>query len=189
MVAEKPIDAEAYRQMQNDGEFIGLRPAVELFGGKVVQCRTVELADSSTLTALAQWSTSTASPKRHRVLIQSSILLGDTSVLRPSMAWCSMDNRTEEPQVENLELVIEAPRCRPDAGQPDQSCLEKRRNTYAAAGVTEYWLIDVDQRNVIVHRSLVNGSYTIVVNHNEGESITPQCEPAAHLELHRLFPK
>jgi Uma2 family endonuclease len=55
------------------------------------------------------------------------------------------------------------------------------RNTkarlYADAGIPDYRVIDLTNRQVIVHRNPQNGEYTTVTPHLETESIAPLAEP------------
>ena len=45
--------------------------------------------------------------------------------------------------------------------------------TYAAVGVREYWIVDVDREDVLVHRTPRAGTYTSVERSIPGDVITP----------------
>ncbi|CAN5201868.1 hypothetical protein BH20ACT16_BH20ACT16_07770 [soil metagenome] len=44
---------------------------------------------------------------------------------------------------------------------------------YAGIDVPEYWIVDVDRDDLLVHRSPVDGAYTIVERFVAGDLVTP----------------
>jgi Uma2 family endonuclease len=49
----------------------------------------------------------------------------------------------------------------------------EKAETYAAVGVPEYWIVDVDRDDVLVHRQPRAGTYTSVERFVPGDVITP----------------
>lgn len=183
MVAENCIDVAQYQRLQDEGTYLGVQPAVELVRGSVVPCCTGELADDEILTLLTQWSSSTASSKRHRVLAKSSVVFADKemSALRPSMAWVSLDDPTRIAHAENANLVIEVPVTAPSGW------LERRLRVCASAQIQEFWVVDPETATIIVHRDPDGSGYRSIISHDESATISPLCEPAAHLSIGTLF--
>ena len=60
---------------------------------------------------------------------------------------------------------------------------------YARAGIIEYWIIDVNSRQLIVHRSPVEGLYTSVAAYEENEPIAPLAAPGAEFRTATVLPK
>jgi len=54
-----------------------------------------------------------------------------------------------------------------------------KASLYARAGIPEYWVVDVPQKRLIVHRAPNNGEYTSITIHASGEIITPLTGNAA----------
>ena len=50
---------------------------------------------------------------------------------------------------------------------------------YAAAGVQEYWIVDVDRDELIVHRSPGDGAYTSIERFRPGDVVTPLVDAPA----------
>jgi Uma2 family endonuclease len=58
---------------------------------------------------------------------------------------------------------------------------------YARAGLREYWLVDLNGRRLIVHRSPAGGRYQSIVAYGEGEQASPLAAPEARFEVGQLF--
>ena len=183
MVASRKLTLADYKSRQEAGEFLGLSPSVELFGGQVVQCLTGELAEDKVLANLAKWSSDSASSGRHRVLVKSSLEFGTSSgcVLRPSMVWLTLEDRTKHAVCENAQLVIEILK------QDDSQWTTARSAICAAAGIEEFWVIKPNACCVDIYREPMDGLYSAFTTHDESSTISPMCEPAAHLSLSKLF--
>ena len=65
--------------------------------------------------------------------------------------------------------------------------LEEKANLYAAHGVVEYWVVDVNSEQVHVHREPADGRYRSVNVLVKPASIAPLCQPLAKLDLTELF--
>jgi Uma2 family endonuclease len=49
----------------------------------------------------------------------------------------------------------------------------EKAEVYAALGVAEYWIVDVDRDEVLVHREPADGAYANVARVTPGDSLTP----------------
>lgn len=59
---------------------------------------------------------------------------------------------------------------------------------YAAAGVPEYWVVDLNGREVLVHRDPVEGAYQSTTTYTEHQTLSPQAAPDHAIDLSSLFP-
>ena len=59
---------------------------------------------------------------------------------------------------------------------------------YARSGIVECWIVDVEGRQVIVHRDPQNGSYSSVRGYDETAHISPLAKPEAFLAVSELMP-
>jgi len=59
---------------------------------------------------------------------------------------------------------------------------------YARAGITEYWVLDVPGRRLLVHREPKSGRYASVVVYNEEESVAPLAAPQKQFRVADAFP-
>jgi Uma2 family endonuclease len=60
--------------------------------------------------------------------------------------------------------------------------LTKKAALYARAGIRDYWVFDVTERRLIVHREPVGGRYQAITAYSQEESVAPLAAPDA------LFP-
>ena len=59
---------------------------------------------------------------------------------------------------------------------------------YARAGIAEYWVLDLNARQIHVHREPADGEYRVVTLHAEGESIALAVRPNAPIAIANLLP-
>ena len=67
--------------------------------------------------------------------------------------------------------------------------LIRKARLYGAAGVQEYWVVDTDQRRVVVHREPRAEGYASVTEWREGESIAPLVFQQNIVLVSDLFPQ
>ena len=65
--------------------------------------------------------------------------------------------------------------------------LNTKAALYARAGIAEYWVFDLQERRMIVHREPQLGSYMFVVVYSESESVTPIAAPGAEFRVGDAF--
>jgi Uma2 family endonuclease len=58
---------------------------------------------------------------------------------------------------------------------------------YAKAGISEYWVLDVEERHVVVHREPTPEGYRNITFHGEEEAISPLARPESPLSVSKLF--
>ncbi|MEO6759912.1 MAG: Uma2 family endonuclease [Saprospiraceae bacterium] len=58
---------------------------------------------------------------------------------------------------------------------------------YARAGIPEYWVLDLNERRLIVHRRPESGRYLDVVGYLEDESVSTLAAPGAMVRVGDLF--
>lgn len=59
---------------------------------------------------------------------------------------------------------------------------------YARAGIIEYWIVDLNSRQVHIHREPVNGVYTSVNIHTESEVVSTLARPEVSVIVANLLP-
>lgn len=61
--------------------------------------------------------------------------------------------------------------------------LKTKASLYARAAIVEYWVVDVEGRRVIVHRSPTGGKYTSVVAYQANEAVAPLSASVSEFRL------
>lgn len=64
-----------------------------------------------------------------------------------------------------------------EVAQTSQARDAEKTAEYAAAGVADYWIADLERRAVTVHREPRDGVHTLVTTHADGERIAPLAGP------------
>ena len=64
--------------------------------------------------------------------------------------------------------------------------LGKKARLYARAGIADYWVIDIPQKCVHVHRSPERGAYTSIAQFGFDDEISPLADPTARICLNQL---
>jgi|SRR5579871_968372 len=59
---------------------------------------------------------------------------------------------------------------------------------YARAGIAEYWVLDLNARQLHIHREPANGEYTSITVHAETETVAFTSRPASPISLADLLP-
>lgn len=108
-----------------------------------------------------------AAGDRVRVRIQGTFLIPDGGYYLPDVIVFGPKPDGELPRT--AELIVEV------AVSSRARDLEKAA-TYAAADVTEYWIVDVDRAEVLVHSEPRADGYAVVRRYVPGEVIPPPVE-------------
>jgi Uma2 family endonuclease len=90
--------------------------------------------------------------------------------------------QSEPPQPSDVALIIEV------SDTTLQFDLGVKASLYARAGIVEYWVLDVTNRSLIVHREPESGRYRSVAAYNESEKVAPLASPQHELLVGDIFP-
>lgn len=101
----------------------------------------------------------------------------DLVVLREPIQHLGM----RRPQPKDLVLAVEV------AATTLSMDLCNKADLYARAGIPDYWVLDVNQRRMIVHRQPIEGKYSSVVVYREDESVAPLAAPESHFRVAAAF--
>lgn len=116
--------------------------------------------------------------KRAQVQSQAPLALTDDSEPEPDVALVP---REYDELPATAYLVIEVA----------DSSLSKDRGVkvrlYAAAGIPEYWIINVNDRSVEVYRDARDGAYRDVIVCREGDTITVTAFPDIEIAVDEIF--
>jgi Uma2 family endonuclease len=98
------------------------------------------------------------------VVVQDAFVTSDHGFVVPDVFVCEALSRDLLP--ETALLVVEVAHTSQDRD------LEKAA-TYAAAGVAEYWIVDLDRDELLVHRQPRGGVYESVERFAPGDAVSP----------------
>jgi Uma2 family endonuclease len=173
---------EAYQRMFEAGVF-GVSARVELLNGEIVMMSPIGPEHVAVISIFNEFFASCL-PDTMQCRIQAPVVLSNHSEPEPDLAIVRRrpDNyRREHPSLSDIFLIIEV------AQSSRQRDLDWKRRVYAGSSISEYWVTDVDEQLLVVHRTPSGGDYQQVEPMNVGRRIAPLCAPNCELEVGLLF--
>lgn len=154
---------------------------VELLEGEIIEMSPEGPMHSSTNYSVAEYFRDLL---RDRAIIREAhpITL-DNSEPEPDIAIVNSPYTnyfTRHPYPQDIYWLVEI------SNQTLKSDLEKKSIIYARNGITEYWVIDLVNKQLIVHTQPVNNFYSQIQTLTSG-TITPQAFPDLAIAINRLL--
>ncbi len=152
---------------------------LELIYGELREMTPIGSEHEVILDYLTEWSFSELPKRRVWVRVQNSIgIPALDSAPEPDLAWVvRRDYRRGRPTAEDVLLVVEVSEStlRLDLGA--------KAELYAAAGISDYWVVDVADHSIVVHRDPADSRYRDVRTYRESDELRP-----LHMPEVRLYP-
>ena len=138
-----PLTLENYHRLVEAGGFEGER--VELLDGLLVRMSPKSERHEAATEFLLEWLMSHVDLERYVVGCQRALTIGDSE---PEPDLVVRERDTPKPyHPSSARLVIEV------AASSLALDLQVKAPLYASAGITEYWVLDLDGRRALVHRT------------------------------------
>jgi Uma2 family endonuclease len=176
------ITLDEYHRMIEQGAFVGTKRA-ELIHGEIIEMSPIGTWHAGTVTEVGEWSIDHAPRETVRVRVQQPIVIREAdSEPEPDLAWVSRKQHlASHPCATDVFLLIEVA----------ETSLQYDRNTkgplYSAAGIEDYWIVNIPARRIEVYRRPAPDGYLEVFSFGEGESVSPLRFPEIRLDVARLF--
>jgi len=186
----RPWTREEYHRAARMGLF-GPDERLELIGGEVMRKMSPQDAPHAAAIRRCEQALRRAVPRAHDVRVQLPLAVGEYSEPEPDVAvvlGSHDEHEHEHPQ--SAVLVIEIA----------ESSLRNDRTTkgglYAMGGIADYWIVNLVDRVVEVHRDPVRMAgqpfghhHRSVTRHPEAATITPLAAPDAAVRVAELLPR
>lgn len=132
---------------------------------------------------LTRWSSQQSDPSCMLVWVQNPVSIpGSESAPQPDLAWVKLRRYADRrPLPEEVSLLIEV------ADTSLEYDTTAKASLYAAAGIADYWVIDLVSRAVVVFREPRSGSYESRSTHRGEQIVRPLVCPEASLVPRELF--
>lgn len=181
------IDVEQFQKMGAAGVFRDTR--VELVDGELLTMAPIGPGHAygvDTLTRLLyQWVGEAGQPAPARISTQGPLVLGERSQVEPDVLLLRpspTDYRQSAPRPPDVLLAIEVA----DTTLAYDS--QRKALHYAAAGVPELWILDLEGRRLLVCRSPSPAGYVDNATLWPGTSASPASLPALRLAWFEALP-
>jgi Uma2 family endonuclease len=175
-----------YDRMIAAGVFDGHeRRRLEFIHGEIREMNPIGSQHEVIVDWLAEWSFANLPKGKVWVRIQNSIGLPSLeSAPEPDLAWVARrDYSRGRPPAEDVLLVVEVADSSLafDAGE--------KADLYAAAGIADYWVVNVAARSIEVHRQPDAGRYQYVTVFSGQDELRPLHMPQVSLHPASLWPE
>ncbi|NLS95362.1 MAG: Uma2 family endonuclease [Planctomycetaceae bacterium] len=153
-----------YDRIVESGAFDQRR--LELIRGEIREMTPIGPEHEDVLDQLNVWSVERVSPQKARVRVQQSIGLPELDCApEPDIAWVAPRRySTGRPQAADVFLIIEVADSSLAYDRGDKAAM------YAQAGIGDYWIVNLRDHVVEVHRDpQPNGYRDVSVYHNQDE--------------------
>jgi Uma2 family endonuclease len=177
-----------YYRLGEIGLFEGER--VELIGGEIVRKLTPQHSPHAAGIRRAEEALRAVFGRSHDIRVQLPLALAEHSEPEPDVSVVPgsfADYEQEHPTTAVLVVEIADATVRFDRGA--------KASLYAAAGIPEYWVVNLRERKVEVRtqpgpdeRAPFRASHAVAVDRREGESITPLAAPNGSVRVADLLP-
>jgi Uma2 family endonuclease len=181
-LAGRRVTLPEYHSLVRDG-VLREDDEVQLLRGTIVEMTPQGVTHARAIRALTRHFV-VAVGSAADVLVQLPLTLPDDSEPEPDLALVGPDEAARrDGHPRSALLVIEV------AGDSLRQDREVTREIYAAAGIPEYWIVDLEGRCVEVHREPAprTGRYATVFRVSEIDTVAPVAFPDAALSVAALF--
>ena len=176
-----PLSTEQCLRMIDAGVFDS-SDKVELIGGFITPMAPVGPEHNGSLFALTKLFAPVAD--KFEIAVQATISISEGQVLEPDFALLTPradGYMTALPRAADVLLVIES------AASSLKSDRHVKLPIYAAAGVPEYWIVDLNEKTLEVYREPVGDGYAYCKKLGGDDVASPLACPGVTLRVGGLF--
>ena len=181
---QAPITLAMYDRMIAAGVF---NPAeahrLELIGGELHMMSPIGDRHADAVDWLVLWSMQAVDQTKLLLRVQNPLSIpGSESAPQPDIAWVTLRRYADRrPLPEEVSLLVEVADTSLEFDTTAKAAL------YAAAGIADYWVVDLVSRAVIVFREPRSGGYESRSTHRGDQLVRPLAQPEAALSPAELF--
>jgi Uma2 family endonuclease len=174
------FSSEEYLAMVDAGLLEGKK--VELIGGVIVEMSPAGTQHTQFLILIVDLFAPLL--QRYQIGIQGTLSLIQGQVYDPDFMLLKRKvggYKHRHPQPVDVQLVIEAAASSLNRDQ------QFKLPAYATAGIQEYWIADLDNEQILVHRDPMGATYQSVQILKGEDQITPLVAPEFSLSVRQMF--
>lgn len=156
---------------------------VELIQGDLIEMSPIYITHISTLNRLV-WILSNALGKQVILSVQNPVQLSEDNLPQPDVAVFRFQEKfygEQHAKPEDILLIIEV---------ADSSLRYDRRvksKLYGAAGIADYWIVNLPERQIEVYREPRPNGYRTVTTYAPGETLSPLAFPDVVLQVEQIM--
>ena len=156
---------------------------LELIGGELHMMSPIGDRHADAVDWLVRWSVLAVDSATTLVRVQNPLAIpGSESAPQPDIAWVTLRRYADRrPLPEEVSLLIEV------ADTSLEFDTTVKAGLYAAAGIADYWVVDLMSRAVVVFREPRSGAYESRSTHRGDQPVRPLVRAEATLSPAELF--
>jgi Uma2 family endonuclease len=184
MSAIAKLSVKEYERIVRTGVFDGPNQRrIELIWGELREMSPIGSEHATVVDWLMDWSVDNTPRDKVQVRVQNPVaFLPEDSEPQPDIVWAKRQKYAEHhPAAEDILLLIEV------ADSSLNTDRDEKGKLYATAGVMEYWIVNLIDRTVEVHRDPKKGRYQNVQSVDAGASVQPLAIAEVRLSVDSLF--
>lgn len=170
-----------YLEMIEKG-VLGPDDHVELIGGMIVEMSPAGIPHNHFTIRVVELFAPLIG--KFRVAVQGTLSVVEGQVFDPDFMLLRVrpdGYRTKLPEAADVLLVIEAA----ESSLPRDQKI--KLPVYAAAGIPEYWIADLEREAIIIHREPEGSAYKVVERRQGDDSVSPAAAPELLFVVRHLF--
>ncbi|HUH01610.1 MAG TPA: Uma2 family endonuclease [Kofleriaceae bacterium] len=174
----RPLRRSEYDRLVRAGVFCDER--IELLAGMLVAVSPQGTEHSYAVRRLAR-ALMRALGDRAEIFVQAPLALSAASEPEPDIAVVAPgDYLDEHPRSALLIVEVADTSLQKDSGP--------KARLYAEAGIQDYWIVDLTNDAVLLHRAPSGGAYTTLSRHQRGETIAMLACPDVDVSVDEVLP-
>lgn len=161
---------------------LGPKDRVELIEGIITQMSPAGSRHNNFLGQLTRLFASLLDEAE--VWIQGTLLVAEGHVFDPDFMLLKRKPggyKLQLPGPQDVLLIVEA------ADTSLRRDQQIKLPVYANAGIAEYWIADLDQETLIIHRAPADGRYQTIEIRSGNDVVSPSAAPELSFAVHRAF--
>jgi Uma2 family endonuclease len=184
MSAIAKLSVKEYERIVRTGVFDGPNHRrIELIWGELREMSPIGSPHAMIVDWLNAWSLDNVPRDRVWVRIQNPVaFLPEDSEPQPDIVWAKAQNYVDHhPAADEILLLIEV------ADSSLETDRDEKARLYATAGVRDYWIVNLIDRAVEVHRDPKGARYRTMQSFGAGTVAQPLAVPDIRLAVDSLF--
>ncbi len=180
VLRKKPWTRRDCDALEKMGVFDGLR--YELIEGELIDKTGMNPPHAMFLMLIASWLNRVFGDLHVRPQMPIDVRPEDNPTSEPQPDLCVTTQPAQRfasrvPSPEDVLLLVEVADTTLDFDTTTKAAL------YARAGIPDYWVLDVNDRRILVHRSPQSGAYRSLTVYDANEPVSPLAAPEASLRI------
>jgi Uma2 family endonuclease len=180
-----PMTVDALRILDDQGFFANDNCKHELIDGVLIMVpppgASHQFSEGQAILALVDGLTSAGLRKEYRVQTGGGFKIGEHTYLGPDIMVVRQTNQPKEWVADDVIIMIEI------AWSSLSNDLGDKARRYAGAGIVEYWVLDVADKALIVHRDPSATHYGQVMTLRAPDMISASLVPSLSIAVSDLF--